>query len=141
MAFVTDNDYKAQIKDATLTMIIDGDSTLRNDVELKTLEEMRGYLAVRYDAVRIFNAVGTDRNAVIVMYFIDMVLYHLHSRINPGQVPAVRMDRYDQAIKWLKMVSEGGLAPNLPVVATDSDGINTNAVVEWGSGTPRNPYY
>lgn len=141
MAFLVDQDYKAQVKDEILNLIIEGDAALRADAELKTEAEITSYLAMRYNTGAIFGAAGTSRNAVIVMYYIDMALYHLHCRINPGQVPAIRMDRYDKAIKWLEMVSQGSLKPNLPVVAVDDDGINTEAVVSSGSMTPRDPYY
>src|ERR1035437_7108150 len=58
---------------------------------------------------------GDNRNQQIVMYMIDIVLYHMHSRINPRNVPQLRMVRYDGmgphqgggAIGWLKGVASG----------------------------------
>jgi len=45
---------------------------------------------------------GDNRSQQLVMYCIDIVLYHIHSRISPRNIPQLRMDRYDRAIEWLK---------------------------------------
>ena len=47
------------------------------------------------------------RNAQMVNYMIDIVLYHLHSRIAPHNIPDLRVKRYDDAIKWLKDCAKG----------------------------------
>lgn len=50
---------------------------------------------------------GDNRNQQLVMYMVDVVLYHIHSRIAPRNIPQLRMDRYDAAISWLKNVAKG----------------------------------
>lgn len=58
---------------------------------------------------------GDNRNPQVVMYLIDILLYHLHSRINPRNIPELRNIRYDGngpmqiggAIGWLKNVQKG----------------------------------
>jgi phage gp36-like protein len=139
--FLVDADYKSQVKDDVLTTIIENQLAYRTDAELRAEAEITSYLAMRYNVASIFSQTGTARNAYIVMIYIDIALYHLHCRINPGQVPAIRMDRYDAAIKWLDKVSQGDLKPSLPVAATDDVGVNTLATITSGSGTPRDPYY
>jgi hypothetical protein len=65
---------------------------------------------------------GDNRNQQIVMYLLDVTLYHLHSRINPRNVPDLRKERYDGnnatqnggAIAWLKRVASGDLTADLP---------------------------
>jgi hypothetical protein len=47
---------------------------------------------------------GEKRNALIKRYVIDITLYELHSRINPRNIPEFRIQRRDDAIKWLGMV-------------------------------------
>jgi phage gp36-like protein len=142
MPFLTADDYKSQIKDSILDTITEETALLRTNAELMAEAEMTGYLAVRYDATAIFAATGTSRNAQIIMFYVDIVLYHLHSRINQGQVPQLRMDRYDQAIKWLEMVAKGSLAPDLPEISDgNDDGVSDGNVILSGSSTPRDPYY
>jgi hypothetical protein len=67
---------------------------------------------------------GDNRNQQIVMYLIDITLYHLHCRINPRNVPEMRAIRYDGAnalqtggaIGWLKKVASGDVTAELPVI-------------------------
>ncbi|GAF75756.1 unnamed protein product [marine sediment metagenome] len=69
-----------------------------------------------------------DRNQKLVQITIDVFLYHLHTRLNPRNIPTHRKIRYDgdgdiqksmNAIKWLTMVQKGTIAPNLTVILDD----------------------
>jgi hypothetical protein len=57
-----------------------------------------------------------NRDAQMVLYTCDIVLYHLHARIAPRNIPDLRVKRYDDAIAWLKMCAEGAITPNLPLI-------------------------
>lgn len=57
------------------------------------------------------------RDAQMVLYCCDLVLYHLHARIAPRNIPELRVKRYDDAIEWLKMCAEGNVTPNLPLLS------------------------
>lgn len=57
-----------------------------------------------------------NRDQQMVLFFIDIALYHLHSRIAPNNIPQLRIDRYDSAIEWLKMCAKGEVTPNLPKI-------------------------
>jgi hypothetical protein len=59
---------------------------------------------------------GDNRNAQLVMYCCDIALFHIHSRIAPRNIPDLRVKRYDDAIKWLKMAGRGEITPALPVI-------------------------
>jgi hypothetical protein len=56
------------------------------------------------------------RNLLILMYLVDIALYHPHSRIMLNNVPQMRIIRYEQAISWLEAVSKGKLSPDLPTL-------------------------
>jgi len=56
------------------------------------------------------------RDAQMVLYLCDIVLFHLHSRIAPRNIPDIRVKRYDAAIEWLKMCATGEVTPNLPLI-------------------------
>ena len=68
---------------------------------------------------------GDNRNQQIVLFLIDITLYHLHSRINPRNIPDLRKERYNGndpmdrggAIGWLKSVAHGNVNADLPVIA------------------------
>lgn len=139
MAFLTDDDYKDQIKDSILATIIENTASIRTKAELKAREQMTSALAMRFDVANIFNQLGEARNHEVIMYMIDMVVYHIHSRISPGQIPTVRNDRYADAMKWLDKVAAGKLEPNLPKPA--ATGIESKLDVQYGGRAARNPYY
>lgn len=140
MAFLTDDDYKIQVKDTELTTIL-GNAT-RLNAENAAQAEMTGYLAVRYNVVAVFAAAGSNRNNHIVMLMVDITLYHLFSRLTPGQVPQIRIDRYNEAKNWLEMVAKGQLLPDLPLAGdADGDGVDDKNVVQWGGRAKRDPYF
>lgn len=70
---------------------------------------------------------GDNRNAQIVTYLLDIVIYHLLSRM-PRNFSDVRKERYDGnspqqtggAIGWLKRVAAGTVNANLPEVITST---------------------
>lgn len=70
---------------------------------------------------------GDNRNQLIVMRLIDITLYHVHSRINPRNIPDLRKDRYDGnresqtlgAIGWLKQVAAGKINADLPNIVPE----------------------
>lgn len=121
MAFLTNDDYKSQIRDWIRNIVINEDPEIQAKSELAAQAEMESYLRNRYKVGEIFETQGTDRNALIVMYMVDITLYHLHSNISPENVPELRYTRYDAAIKWLKAVSKGEISPNLPEHSSDPD--------------------
>lgn len=124
MPFVTSDDYLIQIKTDNLNQITGYTDAVRLAAELAALEEMQSYIRNRYDVANVFNKTGANRNPLILMYLIDMVLYHVHSRCTPRNIPQIRIDRYDAALLWLEKVNDGKLAVDLPkVVDTDSNPI------------------
>ena len=66
----------------------------------------------------LFSATGTDRHALILMFAIDITVYHIFCQHNPYKMSKIRQDRYDRAIEWLKGVMKGDItidgAPLLP---------------------------
>ena len=139
MSFLVIGDYSSQVKGNVLDDIVNADLTVRQDAERKAQSEMEGYLAIRYDVPAIFSQSGTSRNQAIVMYMVDISLYHLHSRINPGQVPELRRERYNEAKRWLEWVSAGKLKPNLPVTMRENEG--TGNTISYGSQGKRTTRY
>lgn len=60
--------------------------------------------------------VGDTRDQQMILYIIDIILYHIHSRIAPRNIPDLRVKRYDDAIKWLRMAANGDVTPALPKI-------------------------
>ena len=132
MAFLIEDDYKLQVRDYELDDITGYTEAIRLQSELAAQAEMESYLRDRYNVGIIFSKTADERNPLIVLYMIDIDLYHLFSSVAPRNVPQIRMDRYDAAVAWLKMVAKGQLNPDLPV-NNDADGKRIDSIV--GSNT------
>jgi phage gp36-like protein len=77
--------------------------------------------------------IGDNRNAQMVNYMIDIVLYHIHSRIAPKNIPDLRVKRYDDAISWLKNCAKGDwITASLPLIQP-KQGMRAR----WGSRLPK----
>ncbi len=116
--FLNTNDYKPQIRQE-IKSVISNDPTVWSQSELTAQEEVTSYLRNRYDVTEVFNKTGSGRNPLIVMYMVDVVLYHIHSRIAPRNIPEVRIVRYEQAVEFLKRVNKGSILPDLPLLKND----------------------
>lgn len=87
---------------------------------------------------------GDNRNQQIVMYLIDITLYHLHSRINPRNIPDLRKERYDGnnpqqnggAIAWLKRCASGDVTADLPnIIPQKGMSIRFNTITSFTTNT------
>lgn len=84
---------------------------------------------------------GDNRNQEIIQYLIDIVLYNIHCRINPRNVPDLRKERFDGntaaqiggAIGWLKNVASGKVFVDIPPILPEQ---GTSMV--WGNANGYN---
>lgn len=120
--FINTSDYDATIHREILDSLLRKESTTYDPqiieiCEDRAVAEMRGYLNKTYDCDKIFSAEGGDRNALILMFALDITVYHIFCQHNPYKIK-IRQDRYDRAIEWLKGVMVGDItidgAPKLP---------------------------
>lgn len=128
MPFLTEPDYAVQVRAEIKTLITQGSPAALQKAELAAQAEMESYLNARYNVASIFEAENEDRNPIVMLYLIDIVLYHLHSNISPRNIPELRGIRYDAAIKWLRMISKGEINPSLPLLPG-----NDSVIVKQGS--------
>lgn len=121
--FIDTTDYDATIHREILNSLLRTDSSdydpqIVEICEDRAVAEMRSYLNKIYDCNAIFSANGTDRHALILMFAIDIAVYHIFCQHNPYKMSKIRQDRYDRAIEWLKGVMNGDItidgAPTLP---------------------------
>ncbi|WP_143349725.1 MULTISPECIES: phage protein Gp36 family protein [Elizabethkingia] len=133
MPFLQDTDYEVQIRTWVKQIIIQRKTDVLHQAELAAQAEMESYLRERYNVAKIFAATGDDRNALIVLYMIDIALYHLHSNISADNIPELRIIRYNAAKDWLKDVAKGNISPDLPEKEV-TDGTDTGQLsTEFGS--------
>jgi hypothetical protein len=62
---------------------------------------------------------GDNRHPQLVMFTIDVALYHLYGRIAPKSIPDVRTDRYNAAIAELRMMAKGDISTDIQKIQPD----------------------
>ncbi len=81
---------------------------------------------------------GNSQNAKLREVFADITIYNLHARVNPVQIPELRLDRRDNAVNWLKQLNKslknGGIKASLPLWETLTDA-EQREKMEYGSNT------
>lgn len=121
MAFITEDDYTVLIRTEIKDILLENYS----QTKLKTAENMgiaqvKKRLAGRYDINKIFTQTGDDRDSYIVMITLDCALYHLYTATAPNKIPAIRSERYQDALDWLRSVAKGEETTDLPLLQDDN---------------------
>ena len=110
--FIEKNDYPQSIRTEILNALTRDDDAVLDIIEDRNITLMKGYLEGRYDAEAIFAGRGSERNRLVVSILLDLVVYDVFSIHNPQKLSAVRKDRYDRAIEWLKAAQKGNIVIN-----------------------------
>jgi phage gp36-like protein len=116
--FLTETDYDTLILDDDRLLISQATDTIRQQAETMAIDQMSGYLRPKYDTAATFAKTAADRSQALLMYCMDITLYHLHASIPGRFVPEIRRIRYEDALAWLKDVAKGLIDPDL-VLKTD----------------------
>lgn len=116
--FISTSDYNASIHKEILSSLLretsasgqpnpDYDPNIIEVCEDRAIAEMRSYMSKRYDCDKIFSARGAERHSLVLMFAIDIAIYHIFCLHNPYKIAEIRKDRYERAMDWLKMVGRG----------------------------------
>lgn len=121
--FISIEDYDAsihrEILDSLLRKGTPGyDPQIVEICEDRAVAQMRSYLNKIYDCDDIFAARGDERHPLILMFALDIAIYHIFCQHNPYKMSDIRKERYERAVEWLKGVMAGDVtvdgAPLLP---------------------------
>jgi hypothetical protein len=141
MAYLTLAELSSHLYQETVTEISRGVADIAQQAIDAAIGEARGYLSM-YDHNAVFNAIGNDRNPVVLMYVKDIAVWHLINVANPGVDYQAKLDRYEKATSWFGKVQSGKANPNLPIATSP---LNTEGKLEnpirWGSNIKRSNYY
>jgi len=105
--FISQEDYNASIHSDILEAVTRGDQRTVETCQNRAIQEMRGYMSARYDCDAIFSATGEERIDLVVMYCLDIAIYHILSGHNPQKLTQVRKDRFEDAKLWMQGVRDG----------------------------------
>lgn len=130
--FISLEDYDASIHREILDSLLrqgtsDYDPQIIEICEDRAISEMKSYLNKKYDCQAIFSQVGADRHPLILMFALDITIYHIFCQHNPYKMSKIREDRYERAIEWLKGVMKGDITvEGAPLLPSDALSDNSN---------------
>lgn len=143
MVFLTQASILTRIKAEDLAVITEGVDAMLLEPELDAILEVSSYLSYRYDVDLIFapDQLEATKNPTVKRIVTDILLYNLHNRVNPRNIPEKRVQLRDDAIKWLSMVANPRsevTADFLPKKATEK---GRGVDISYGSRPKRNNHY
>lgn len=130
--FISLEDYDASIHREILDSLLrqgtsDYDPQIIEICEDRAISEMKSYLNKKYDCQAIFSQTGEERHPLILMFALDITIYHIFCQHNPYKMSKIREDRYERAIKWLKGVMKGDITvEGAPLLPSDALSDNSN---------------
>lgn len=139
MAFLSSEELKTHLYAENINVISRDDETILQAAIDAACQEAKGYLAA-YDTAQIFAAVGSNRNALLLIFVKDIAVWHFINLCNAGTELQLRQDRYERAIDWLKAVQRGDVSPDLPKVV-DESGAEKNGIITFGSNPKKNQHF
>jgi phage gp36-like protein len=131
MRFIKENDYSMQIKSEIIKLLTDSTIDWYQNQKLlraeqTALAQIRNRIGARYDCDAIFagaaNSAEDARDQWVVTLTIDIALYHLYSQTGMKDMPVHRTQRYQDALDWLKDVSNGTVTADLPALINEDTG-------------------
>lgn len=137
--FLTTEELTTHLYAENLETITGGDDAILAAAIDGAVAEAKGYLAA-YDREAIFAAVGTERNALLLIFVKDIAVWHFINLSNAGVSLELRQHRYDRAVAWLKAVQKGEISPDLPAAKNES-GTETAGIIKFGSNSKRNQHF
>lgn len=88
--------------------------------------EARGYLS-RFDRPALFALAGEARDPTLLLFLKDLTAWHYINLANANVDMALRKERYDMALDWLKGIQAGKIVPEnwpLPEEETPGEGLD-----------------
>lgn len=141
MTFITPEELETHLYKESIEVISREDTTILSAAIDAAVQEAYGYLGA-YDREKIFEATGSQRNALLLIFVKDIAVWHFVNLCNAGTDLKLRQDRYERAVAWLRQVQKSDIKPNLPVIDEDGDG-KPDAAGEYihGSNPKRNQHF
>lgn len=141
MSLITNEELITHLYKESIDIISGYDETVVEAAIDAAQQEMKCYLTY-YDTDKIFNAQGSERNALLVTFLKDIAVWHFVNICNAGTDLELRGKRYDRAIAFLKDVQKGNIKPDLPIIDNDNDGKSDKpAEILVRSNPKRNQHY
>lgn len=132
MGYLSQDDYTISISVTNLTEILSVASAssgltaaqVRANAENLAIAEINSYLSQYFATSNEFGKSAGDatRNMLILRIVVNIALWQIHQSINPRDVPEIRQELYDKALKDLVSFREGNLLCGLTRLPTSQTG-------------------
>lgn len=124
MAFLTLAELKTKSTIDIINLITNSDETTVNDIISENIDLIKSYLFKYYNVDAIFNAVDEARSKVVIKHLKSLVMPDIYE-IRGKELSATAEKKYDEAMRWLELMSKGTIEADLPPKAIDTDGDGT----------------
>ena len=110
--YINPNEISTHLGVEQIEAISDGDETMLQAAIDAAVVETKSYLTA-YNMAAEFAKVGTERNALLIIFVKDIAVWHFVNICNVNTSLDLRQDRYERAVAWLKSVQKGQTVPDL----------------------------
>ena len=124
MAFLTLAELKTKTTIEIINLITNSDDTTVDEIIAENIDLIKSYLFKYYDVEAIFNAVDQDRSKVVIKHLKSLAIFDVYEIRGKAYSEATEK-KYDEAMRWLELMSKGTIEADLPARAIDSDGDGT----------------
>lgn len=143
--FLNTEDLGSTIYDYQIDDITEGNEDIVHQAMQAAEEEIRSYLSannkkewldgrLRYDVNSILNAMGTQRNSLLVRHGATIAKWYIIELSNTDIVFETAKSRYDRAIAWLEKLATGKLnLSTLPTMEDPEETDDNDTSFIWGS--------
>lgn len=121
MAFLTLAELKTKTTIEIINLITNSDATTVDEIIAENIDLIKSYLFKYYDVDAIFNAVNEARSKIVVKHLKSLVIPDIFE-IRGKELSALAEKKYDEAMRWLELMSKGTIEADLPAKAIDTDG-------------------
>ncbi len=118
--FLTKEELKTAGVPEVIAKVTNGDDSIITEVIEETIDEMKGYIAVNYNAEAVFNAIDNDRNKTVLKYLKKIVVYELYKR-KSNLLDDDTISSWEDAMNWLEKIAKGLIDASLPSKNTDGE--------------------
>jgi len=145
--FLLPDDMGTVIYDYQVSQIADGDDTAMPSAIMAAVEEAESYLTPnsrkewqdgrpKYDVNKIFSAVGSARNYLILQHCKTIAKFHFINLCNADILYERAQKNYDRAVSYLKDLGRGNVTLNsLPLLVETPETETEDEVLPYRSGS------
>lgn len=146
MAFITVEEMRSVMYHYQMDEITESDNSIVLMAIDSAVSEMKSYLKPsnqkqwndgrpNFDIEKIFEATGTNRDALILELCKDIACYRVCRLSNVDMIYDHVKERYQAAVDWLTKVANGVVNPNLPIIDDDGTGEDESAKLPFRFGS------